>query len=621
MKLMSLPWVGLATPSDPPRTAIALLALVVLVCGCAGTREDTRIDGSSTTPMPPVLRLEIAAPPQLQALLEQHLLLARVNSLADGQALSEGEIDRLVAATPAETQALLDTEGYFNARSEVRLEGGTPPLVRLTVDPGPRTFVRDVRIDVQGPLAADTARGEPYAHAAQRALREGWPLPSGGPFRGKDWSEAKTGSLAGLRAQGYVGAYWEATEARIDAATQRADLSATVASGPLYRTGELRIDGLRHHDAQTVRNLAVFGPGMPATEEWLLDFQERLQRSDLFDLATVTLAPDPVDPASTPVLVHLGERKLQDATAGLGFSANVGARATLEHTHRRLFDRALIARNRLAVGQREQRWEGEVSTHTLPGLRRNLVGASYARLSSDTDTVNEAELRVGRAQETKRISRLNFIEVLRSDKRSALGQERSVALGAHLHGIFRDVDDIQLPTRGRVWTAQVGAGHARSDPGSAGPFGRIYARLNAYHPLRAWLVQARVEAGQVFARDDLLVPEKLRFRAGGEGSVRGYEYRSLTPTVNGVDVSGRVLFSASIEASHPLLARMPALHGAVFVDAGQAAMRWADLRPAIGIGAGLRYRSPIGQVKLDLAWGQDVRRWRMHLSVGTEFAP
>ncbi len=602
------------------RTVVALLMVATLGSGCASLREDAGQDASTASAVR-VVHLEVDAPRPLRALLEQHLQLGRVNALARGQPLAEGEIDRLVAAAPDEARALLDTEGYFNARIDVQQRGGTPPRVRLVVDTGPRTTVREVRIDTLGPLAADTTRGEPFARAAQQALRQGWPLPPGAPFRGTDWSQAKTGSLARLRAAGYLGADWRDTKARIDAATQQADLSVTVDSGPLHRTGELRIEGLRHHDAQTVRNLAVFGRGVPATENRLLDFQERLQKSDLFDRATVTLVPDPLHPEATPVMVRLGERQLQDATVGLGYSANVGARGTVEHTHRRLFGRALVARNRLAVAQREQRWEGEVSTHTLPRLYRNLVGASLARQQSDTDTVTDAQLRVGRAQDTKRISRLVFVEALRSDKSSALGHQRSVALAAHMHGVFRDVDDIQLPTRGRVWTVQFGAGHARSDPGGAGPFGRAYARLNAYRPFGAWLVQARAEAGQVFARDDVLVPETLRFRAGGEASVRGYEYRSLTPNVSGVEVSGRVLSTASLEASHPLLARLPALHGAVFVDVGQAAMRWADLKPVVGVGAGVRYRSPIGAVKLDLAWGQDVQRWRMHLSVGTEFPP
>lgn len=607
----------------PPWALATWWVAVVVLTGCAGMPKAGGSDapGRAATSAPPVLRVVFDAPRPLAELLERHLQLARVNLLAGGEPLPEGELDRLIAATPAEAQALLDTEGYFNARTEVQAEGGTPPLVRVSVDPGPRTTVRGVRIDVDGPLAADTARGEPSARAAQQALRGDWPLPVGAPFRGEAWADAKSAALARLRAQGYVAADWRDTEARIDAATQQADLSATVASGPLYRTGGLRIEGLRHHDPQTVRNLAAFGPGVPATEERLLDFQERLQKSDLFTRATVTLAPDPADPGATPVLVRLGEQKLQDATAGLGYSANMGLRGTLEHTHRRLLGRALLARNRLDLAQREQRWEGEISTHTLPGLRRNLVGGSLSRLRSETDTVTEAELRLGRAQDTRRISRLAYVEAVHSDKSSALGRERSVALAGHWHGIFRRVDDLQLPTRGRVWTAQAGAGYARSDPGGAGPFGRLYARLNAYRPVAGWLGQGRIELAQVFSRDEVVVPETLRFRAGGEGSVRGYEYRSLTPQVNGVDVSGRVLFTASAEASRPVLARLPALHLAFFVDVGQAAMRWSELKPAVGLGAGLRYRSPIGPVKLDLAWGQEVQRWRLHLTVGTEFQP
>ncbi len=567
----------------------------------------------------PVLQLDVQAPAPLDKLLSRHLALARVNRQALGEKLNDGELERLVEMAPADARALLETEGYFNADVQAELRPGQPPRVQVRVLPGPRVVIGSVNLGLQGPAQADADRGVPQAQISRRGLHEDWPLRSGQPFRDEDWGRAKTVSVARFRAQAYVGANWLDTEARVDLGPHRADLSGTLDSGPLYRAGALRIQGLKHHDAATVRNLAHFDPGVPATEDFLLDFQERLQRSGLFDRATVTLAARPDDPAATPVNVRLTERPLQDATVGVGISANVGPELTLEHVHRRPFGYALVARNKFDLAQKRQKWEGELSTHILPGLYRNLIGGSAAREESDTDTVTSASLRLGRAQETANISRLLFVEAVRSLTRSDTGIDSASALSLQLHGIWRKVDDRLSPTRGHVWSGQFGVGQAHSNPGGNGPFSRIYAKLNVYRPIGAWYGQARVELGQVLVKGDVRVPESLRFRAGGDESVRGYAYRTLAPTEDGVIVSGKVLFTASVEMARPILASMPGLMGAVFVDAGRAAQDWKGLHPALGYGVGVRYGSPVGQLKLDLAWGQEVRRLRLHLSVGVPF--
>jgi len=102
--------------------------------------------------------------------------------------------------------------------------------------------------------------------------------------------------------------------------------------------------------------------------------------------------------------------------------------------------------------------------------------------------------------------------------------------------------------------------------------------------------------------------------------VRGYGYRTLGPRVNGVVVGGRVETSASVELEHVLTERLPSLFGALFVDAGNAADRWNELRPVVGVGTGLHYRSPVGPLRLDVAYGVNEQRWRLHLSVGVTFA-
>lgn len=594
-------------------------AACLLLSACGLLHKDGDAQATQPRKLPPAVRVEVMAPDDLDELLETHLDIARLPARPTAPAIADSELSRLIAATPAQARELLESEGYFSPDVSVERLPGEKPAVRITVQPGPRVKVRDVRIDIQGPLAEHTARNEPHARLAQQALRHGWPLPPGEVFRNPVWSDAKRSALAQLRAQAYLDADWASTRAVVDASTRQADLTVIADSGPVYRTGELRIEGLHHHDRQTVRNLADFPAGSTATEQRLLDYQERLLGSNLFEAATVQYKPVPARPGATPVSVSLTECKLQDATVGLGIDANVGARATFEHTHRRLLGRPLIARNRLEASQVRRGWAGEVSTHALPRLWRNHIGGAAERIESDSDVVTSARLRIGRSQDKHRIDRLIFVEAERSLQRGVAGRQASNALSGHYHGIWRQVDDVLLPTRGHVLAAQVGLGQASSNPGDRGPFGRIYARLHSFIPIGRWHLATRVEAGQVFVRSGVLVPDSMRFRAGGDESVRGYAYRELAPKVNGQLTGGRVLFTTSAELARPILARLPELWGAVFVDAGRAANRWGDVSPAIGVGVGVRYRSPIGPLKLDLAYGEDVRRFRLHLTVGVAF--
>jgi len=196
----------------------------------------------------------------------------------------------------------------------------------------------------------------------------------------------------------------------------------------------------------------------------------------------------------------------------------------------------------------------------------------------------------------------------------------SNALSGNYHWVWRDVDSVLLPTQGIALSAQAALGYARSSTNDNGPFGRAYGRFTWYAPVgSSWYATTRLEAGQVVAKQSVGVPDTLLFRAGGDESVRGYAFRTLGPVVNGAVASGRVLLTGSFEIARPISPRRPAFLWAAFVDAGNAAARWSDIDPAVGYGVGLRWRSPVGPLRLDLAYGQEVRKARLHLSVGIAF--
>jgi translocation and assembly module TamA len=618
--------------------ALALLIGTGLLAGCSSlsflTPPPAEMQGPAAAASAPInsdraeYRIDVQAPDALRGMLQNYLDLARFQDAPATEGINAAELERLVRAAPAQARGLLETEGYFNADVKVTREDGPNglPLLRVVVNPGPRTTVTSFRIDAKFD-AADEAAGR----KALEQLRSQWPLQPGQPFRQSTWNDAKSVALARLRSDGYASASWLNTSAVVDAANNSVKLELDADSGPLYQLGEIRIEGLERYGADSVRQLATFRPGEPYTEKSLLDFQERLQKVGLFEGASVELVPDLESHAAAPVLVRVKELPLQQATVGIGYSANVGPRLSLEHYHRRLFHFAgsdWVAKNKFELGPSLKSWEGGLTTHPLDDLYRNVISGTASQLRTDDQTLTSWSARVGRTQDSPRFERLYFAELSHARLDGTLLTSSADAATINYHWVRRDLDNVLLPTRGNTLALQSALGYGRGTQSTLGeptieergPFVRLYGRFTWYRPLgKDWYATTRVEAGQVFTKAVIGVPDTLLFRAGGDDSVRGYGYRTLGPVVSDVVTSGRTLLTGSLEVARPISPKYPAFWWAAFIDAGNAADRWQDLHPVVGYGVGLRWRSPVGPLRVDLAYGQEVRQFRVHFSVGIAF--
>ncbi|WP_397533602.1 autotransporter assembly complex family protein [Roseateles sp.] len=616
-----------------PRALGALLlgASCVLLSGCAslsallgGASPVPRSAAASDAPQKLAYELEVRAPGELRALLLQHLDLARFRLLDEGQALSASELARLATAAPAQARSLLETEGYFEPLIELRRESGPVERLIVSVDPGPRVIINAVQIDFSGALQPPEGDAPP-ADAAERQraerlraeLQRSWGLPEGRPFRQSDWSSAKTALLTRSRASGYPLARLALSDAELDTESRRAVLRLSLDSGPLFRLGEIRIEGLQHQPPSTVLRLADFRPGTPYSEKLLLDFQERLQATLLFDRVSVELDSAESGSASAPVLVRLREAPRQQATTGLGFNANTGQRVTLEHLHRKPFGLDMRSRSKIDFGRDLRSAELELTSHPQTDMQRNLGSLAFEEDRSSS-TINTSLIgRLGRLREHAQDERLIYLELIRSRERNGALSTDTGALSINSQWTRRRVDDKLLPTDGHTAWLQLGLGRADNSGGINGAFGRAQIKLGWYRPLpKGWHSELHLDAAQVLVKGGIAMPDRLLFRAGGDNSVRGYAYRSLGPTVGGREVGGRALLTGSAELAHPISKSYPGLWGAVFVDAGDAAENFGALKPVLGYGAGLRVRSPVGSLRLDLARGHELGRWRLHFSVG-----
>lgn len=604
------------------------LALPLLLGACSVLKpkgdQEAAARGEPPAEGPPRYEIVVEAPRALRDLVAENLDLARFRTVPAEQGLTDEELARLVDQAPQQARALLRTEGYFNAQVQAALEPapseGKLPRVVVRIEPGPRTQVDAVSLEIDGELRRRAEGGEPAAAKLRERVRKDWALPPGEPFRQDDWTGAKNAALVQLQANGYPAAAWTDTQARVVSAEQRASLTAQADSGPLFHLGGLRIEGVQRYGEMSVRNLADFAPGEPYSEQKLMEYQDRLRLSGLYEGAAVSIDTDPALAAATPVTVRVREQRLQNATLGVGYSSDTGPRFSLEHFHRRPFGLNWTARNNFALGSQRKLWEFDLRSYAQPQLWRNLVAGNVETLKSLDEDRFSARLRAGRTQDRNRLERTYYVEAQHARVDSPLGRSEAQALTGNADWTWRNVDSRLLPTRGQAVILQTALGYARANQADSGPFGRLYTRLLVFRPFGdGWNARLRVDLGQVFARTGVGVPDPLLFRAGGEESVRGYAYRGLGPVVNGVVTSGRSLFTASAEVAHPISRRLPALWGAAFIDAGNAADRFSELDPAVGVGVGLQYRSPVGPLRVDLAYGVDDARFRLHVTAGVTF--
>jgi translocation and assembly module TamA len=135
-------------------------------------------------------------------------------------------------------------------------------------------------------------------------------------------------------------------------------------------------------------------------------------------------------------------------------------------------------------------------------------------------------------------------------------------------------------------------------------------------------LQLRAEAGAVLAKASAQLPATQLFRTGGDTTVRGYGFRDIGVALpNGEVGPGRYMAVGSVEWQRPI--RRGGVDtdfdSLLFIDAGAVANRLNELRAVVGIGTGVRWRSPIGPVQAAIAYGVKPRKFRLHFSVGFQF--
>ena len=582
---------------------------------------------TTTAPAAVAFQLDIDAPEEIRLLLERHLELLRYRELTD---LTDSELARLLTAAQQNTQDLVATLGYFSPAIQIELQAvntATPRVVKLSVAPGETTTVREVQIEFTGPITHD-----PLPLTQRQQIETNWTLRPGTRFTQAGWDSAKQQALRQLTTQRFPAGTLSTSVADIDPDTHSARLSVTLESGPVYRLGGLVISGTQRYDNDVVTRLARLTPGKDYEQAQLALAQQRLSGSGYFDSVFVSLDTSG-DPLAAPVNIQLREARLQKLVLGIGTSTDSGARLSAEHTHHKVPGIGWRAVSKLSLDRDTRSLGAELTAPpdadnwrwVTSGLLQNQLLGSF--------NVNSQRLRGGRSQNGNDIDRNYYLQYDRAETAATESSAPEVANSLSVNYAFtmRHFDSLPLPNSGWGLGVEVGGGTTLGS--QRDPYSRLLARGLAYLPLghntdtdtidrRAGRIALRAEMAGVIAREGIALPSTQLFLTGGDNSVRGYSYRDLGVTVQGgLTTAGRYLTLGSVEWQRPITknGQLTDWEGALFMDAGAVADTPEALHAKVGIGVGARWKSPVGPLQIDLAYGVAVERLRLHINVGFNF--
>jgi translocation and assembly module TamA len=567
------------------------------------------------------LEVRVDAPKELKPMLEQYLETARAARL--GEALTEEELLRLQQASLQTAHELLATEGYFSPQITSSIEGaGADQIARYTVVAGPRTLVDAVHIRFEGALMADRQADGGQNKLSQRSTRlrerieRDFALKPGMPFRQADWDAAKVSALRPLLRVSYPAARLASSEAKVDPATQRATLTLVIDSGPAFFYGPVQISGNERYPASVIEALNPTAPGEPFRQQQLQDYQQALDASGYFSQVIVQVDPDPALAAAAPIHVTVIERKEKQVSFGVGYSTDTGARAQVAYLHRNIFDAGERLKLELKLEQKESSALAELAWPRTAKGYENRASVSYLQEEIEGQDTATWKTVVSRNRKRGRIDATVSLQYqFENQTVGTAPSEENKALVLGYAWTHRTDGRAFYPVRGHLTNLQVGV--ASETLLSETSFVRLYGRHTEFFKLgdKGRLV-LRGELGAVMADHREGIPTGFLFRAGGENSVRGYHYQSLGLEVPGGVVSVRNLATVSVEYNYFFT---PTWGAALFVDAGDAADSFDALVPAVGTGVGVRYKSPIGPINVDLAYGDKTGDVLLQFELGVAF--
>jgi translocation and assembly module TamA len=520
---------------------------------------------------------------------------------------SDALVRRVHGRAAKQMAQALQPFGYYHAKVESTLElQDRTWFARFSVDPGVPTLVLGTDVAVAGPGGQDKMvkrAVDKFAPTLQQQLDH------------RIYEASKERIADALAERGYLDAEVLEKRVAVRLADHGARISLKFQSGPRFRFGETSFEGAQLPDA-VLNGYLPYKAGNLYRLDQLIELQQRLLDSDYFGEVQIDTDQAQAVEQTVPIRVRVTPAKRTVYTGGVSFGTDSGFgvqgglnRRWVNQSGHKLSSRAELSQRLTSLGTQY--------LIPLPGADRDSIsiGVNYRDEETDTSTQKVSTLLIEKQHEHTQGLFAYGLGIQSGDFEVGKLPGSSTLVYPQVRWTRRLTDDFLNPREG--WSLTTEARAAPSGLGGDAAFAqlRAEAKLLRPHGENRWF--ARLTLGALWTDDFDKMPPQLRFFAGGDRSLRGFGYQTLGPANALRNVGGgRYLAIGSFEYERHLFGDFGV---AGFVDAGNA-FNAGEFDLAAGVGVGLRWRSPVGLVKVDLAHpvAGDGNGIRLHLTIGPE---
>jgi translocation and assembly module TamA len=506
-----------------------------------------------------------------------------------------------------------------NIRSALAPYGYYSPDITSTLNNEGEDYRADYIVRVGKPVLVNTLSirvtgdGSGIIESAVKAF----PLKIGDVLDQGKYEEGKKKLIRAALRRGYLKASFVVRELRVNRSERQAEIDLVLETGPLYTFGKTTFQ----HNSLRSELLNLYLPykeGDPYQPSKIIELQKGLYRTEYFSRVVADGNVDGSVDLAVPVTVRLtSPEHLNRYTVGLGYATDTGARARFEWWNRLLNSRGHRIRGSLQASEFDNTLGLNYEIPWRDPRDDNMAfnSAYHDQIWEDTETrLLTAGVQVEHKGDLIRHS--GSVEFRDEDYSVGSTSGSSKLIMPTYTGTVIWADDILDTNYGLELSLSVsGAGKSL---GSDASFVKTVVGgklIVSFLPGWRFIGRGSLGATLVDSIDDL--PPSLRFYTGGDQSIRGYAYKEIgTTDSSGAVVGGRYLAVGSAEIEKKVT---EAWSLATFWDVGNATDD-LNLDFKQGVGAGVRYRLPFGQVRLDVASAvlEDGTPIRIHLTVGAD---
>ena len=504
----------------------------------------------------------------------------------------------------------MESMGYYNPKVTVEQYKGE---VRINVSPGQPIRVGHLRLVFLGEAGNDIAF---------TALRESLPLKEGDIFHHGNYENLKSAIQSLALERGYFSAEWVQHEVVVDPDRYLADIDVVYSSGRRFSFGPVSFEDMEGKSQTLLRpdvlaSMVPFEEGEPFDAGGIIKLNRSLLDTRYFSEVRVRQQSEGVEPLTVPVKVQIAEGLPNDIDAGVGYSTDVEGRISLTWRRPLINDRGHGVRASTELSQVRRSFDSVYSipwTHPLDDVIQLLYGVQREDVESVVtyNTVLGVQRQIQREQSWKRTFSLRWSRESFQRPDGVDGKSDLLLPGFSIDRV-RSKGGVD-PYWGdrKYYQTELASSQLLSDA----DFITLRAGLRLLRTVadkHQFLLRA--DGGAIIADRFEEVPLTMRFYAGGDQSVRGYDYKSLSPRdANGIAVGARYLTTGSAEYDYTFY---PRWRLAFFSDIGNAFDSVSE-QMKVGSGLGIRWVSPVGPIRLDLAWAvsEPGKDFRVHFSMG-----